>query len=145
MSSEFPRRGKGFCVKVVLKMTNDKGVGSFAGEFIPAKIKVFVISKESRYYDEQQALDHLSFMATEEEKQHWLSHVYGVKDKVAEDPYDQLMLNHSNDPNIRLFIKDYGDGYGYALRDIEEGEELTEDYRNYSFVQFLFRLMQEHE
>ena len=54
------------------------------------------------------------------------------------------MLNHSNDPNIRLFIKDYGDGYGYALRDIEEGEELTEDYRNYSFVPFLFRLMQEH-
>jgi len=37
-------------------------------------------------------------------------------------------LNHSNNPNVAV-----DDGYRfYALRDIEEGEELTVDYRTYS-------------
>ena len=143
-NSDLPRPGIGFSVEVVLKMTEDKGIGSFADEFIPKDAKIFIITKESKYYDEQEAIAHLASMNSEEEKRYWLSHVYEVKDKIAEDPYDLPTINHSNEPNMRLCIKEYGDGYCYALRDIEEGEELTEDYRTYPVFPFLQKLMKEH-
>ena len=143
-NSDLPRPGIGFSVEVVLKMTEDKGIGSFAAEFIPKDAKIFIITTESKYYDEQEAIAHLASMNNEEEKRYWLSHVYEVKDKIAEDPDDLLIINHSNEPNMRLCIKEYGDGYCYALRDIEKGEELTEDYKSYPDVPFFDELMKEH-
>ena len=53
--------------------------------------------------------------------------MYEVRNKIIKDPYDQDIVNHSEDPNI---FTDCEDVYTIALRDIEEGEELTEDYRH---------------
>ena len=80
-------------------MTTEKGIGAFADEFIPANTMLFIITYESKYYDEQEAIAHLSTLATDNEKRHWLTHVYEVKEKLAEDPHDLLMITHSDNPN----------------------------------------------
>ena len=48
---KIPRPAKGFCVKVELKMTSDKGLGVFAAEFIPASTIVMDESTGTVYYD----------------------------------------------------------------------------------------------
>ena len=141
----FPMPAKGYLVKVELRKTPDKGVGSYAAEFIPANTKIVEISTESRYFNEEEAVEYLATLPSQEEKHYWLTHVYGVSDdKIGEDVYDQPIVNHSTVPNTRLIIKGYHDGYSIALRDIEEGEELTEDYRKFLKVPFLDRLRKEN-
>ena len=124
-------------------MTADKGLGTFAAEFVPANTKVQIIC-EARYFDEKQALEYLAALPTIEEKRYWLTHVYEVKDRIAEDPYDQLIINHSSTPSVTTAFKDYNDGYCYALRDIQPGEEFTEDYKHFSKVPFLDELRKQH-
>ena len=108
-------------------MTPDKGLGVFAAEFIPANTIVMGKSTGTMYYDKKEALEYLTSLPSWEEKQYWISHVYEVRNKIIKDAYDQDIVNHSTDPNI---FYDYDDDNSIALRDIEEGEELTEDYRN---------------
>lgn len=143
-SGDLPRPARGFCVKAQLRKTPDKGIGVFAAEFIPAGTITSKVSKASRYFDESQARAYLASLPSVKEKRYWVAHVYQVKEKIAEDPLDLNMINHSNAPTTRLFITDYNDGYSHALRDIEEGDELTEDYRSYPEVPFLDRLMEEY-
>ena len=141
----FPMPAKGYLVKVELRKTPAKGVGSFAAEFIPVNTKILEISPGSRYFNEEEAVEYLAILTSQEEKHYWLTHVYGVSDdKIGEDVYDQPIVNHSTVPNTHTIIKDYHDGYSIALRDIEEGEELTEDYRRLHKVPFLDRLRKEN-
>ena len=121
----------------------EHGRGTFAAEFVPANAKVIII-RETRYFDKKQALEHLASLPTIEEKRYWLSHVYEVKDRIAEDPYDQLIINHSSTPNVANVFKDYNDSYCYALRDIQPGEEFTEDYEDYSKISFLEELRKQY-
>ena len=121
----------------------EHGLGTFAAEFVPANAKVIIIC-EARYFDEKQALEHLASLPTIEEKRYWLTHVYEVKDRIAEDPYDQLIINHSSTPNVASVFKDYNDGYSYALYDIQPGEEFTEDYKHYSKMPFLDELRKQY-
>jgi len=44
---------------------------------------------------------------------------------------DERLTNHSNDPNTRC-----RDDYTYAVRDIHEGEEITNDYREFNMLNF---------
>ena len=133
---------KGFLVKVELRKTPDKGIGSFAAEFLPVNTE---ISTGSRYFNEKEAVEYLASLPSQEEKQYWLTHVYGVTDdKIGEDVYEQPIINHSTSPNMHTVINGYYDGYTYALRDIEEGEELTEDYRSLHKSPFLARFRKEN-
>ena len=113
-------------------------------EFIPANTTVIPESTETKVYDEKQAIQHLASLPSREERQYWVSHVYEVMDKIVKDPYDQDIVNHSSDPTIGTIFNDYNGGYSYALRDIEEGEELTEDYRTYSQNPFMKKLREEY-
>ena len=140
----FPMPAKGFLVKVELRKTPDKGVGSFAAEFIAVDTKIAELSR-SRYFNEEEAVEYLATLPSQEEKHYWLTHVYSASDeKISEDVYDQLIVNHSTVPNTRMIIKDYNDGYVIALRDIQEGEELTDDYRRFPKLPFLDRLRKEN-
>ena len=143
-TGHFPRPARGFLVNVVLDRSEGKGIGLFADQFIPAETKIAKITKESRYFNEEEAIAYLKSLPSEEERVYWLTHAYAFKDKIAEDPYDLLMINHSSSPNLHSVDNDYNDGYIYALRDIEKGEELTEDYNSYPDLPFLNQLMEQH-
>ena len=66
------------------------------------------------------------------------------EDKLAQDPYDLSIINHSPSPNMTSVFNDYNDGYVYALCDIKEGEELTETYNTYPDLPFFDWLMKQH-
>ena len=68
----------------------------------------------------------------------------GYMEKIAEDPFDELMINHSSNPGVASVMCDYHDAYTYALCDIEEGEEITEDYRIDARIPYLDRLREEY-
>lgn len=136
---QLPRPAKGFIVKAEVRMTK-YGLGTFAAEFIPANTKVQIMN-ESRYFSHKEALEYLESLPTIEEKKYWLTHVYEVKGKVAEDPYDQTIFNHSSTPNLQNVFRDCNDGYSYALRDIQPGEEFT---KRYSIIPFLDELRKQH-
>jgi hypothetical protein len=136
-----PRPARGFLVKVVLEKSEGRGLGVFADQFIPANTKIAEISGESKYFNEEEALAYLESLPSDEERVYWLIHVYGFKDKIALDPYDLLMFNHSFSPNMTMVVNDYNDAYLNALRDILKGEELTEDYNSYPDLPFLDQLL----
>ena len=116
----------------------------FADQFIPANTKIAVCYGESKYYNEEEALEYLESLPSEEEKKNWLTHVYPFKEKIAEDPYDLLMINHSSSPNMLSVDNDYNDWYIYAARDIHKRQELTEDYNNYPDIPFLRRMRKQY-
>ena len=139
-----PRPARGFLVKAVLDKSEGKGLGVFADQFIPANTKIAEISGESKYFNEKEALAYLESLPSDEERVYWLAHVYAYKDKIALDPYDLPMFNHSFSPNTMTVVKDYNDAYTNGLRDILKGEELTDDYNTYPHLPFLDKLMEQH-
>ena len=50
-------------------------------------------------------------------------------------------MNHSTNPNCGT---DMSDATTYALRDIEIGEMLTEDYSSYSHPDYLIRILKKY-
>ena len=51
------------------------------------------------------------------------------------------MVNHPNDPNLAV---NYQDGYMYLIKDINRGEELTEDYDKFEEIPFFENLCEKY-
>ena len=65
-----------------------------------------------------------------------MDHAFGDDGKVAVHNThldDGGMVNHSDNPSLAT---NNDDDYSYSTRDIQIGEELTEDYRTYDHVPF---------
>lgn len=143
----------GFRVRYVVKKTADKGLGVFAGELIRYGSIVWRhVSGQYIVYDEQ------TFKAAIEKMVHAevvyeLTHVFGLKELpgcLVRVYDDGVLINHSSNANLTtnntaaigtlLDVKsiDYIQNVSQALldvryalvatRDIESGEELTNDY-----------------
>ena len=135
-TEDLPRLSRsGFRVKVELRMTPDKGIGVFAAEFIPANTRVY--DCQTTYYNKEESIAYLASLSSDEEKKWWLEHAYGYEGKIAIEYDDSDMVNHSNNPTI---AENPNDGHDYTIRDVYEGEELTEDYRTYDYVPFFEEL-----
>ena len=131
-SEELPRTAKGFLGMAELRMTPDKGIGVFATQFIPANTQLY--EYEGKTYTEEKAIALLDSMSSHEERQYWLVHVYGLNGKLAYCSNDGGLINHSYDPTIGR-LPDWDESseidHAYAIRDIQKGEELTQDYRTF--------------
>ena len=142
---ELPRRANltGFLVKAELRLTPDnKGIGVFAAEFIPANTRVD--DPHILYFDEQETLKPLASMPNDDARRHWLEHAFEIKGKVGTygtNLRDSGMVNHSNDPNLAV---NYQDGSMYAIKDINHGEELTEDYAKSEELPFFKNLCEKY-
>ena len=132
---ELPRRAMGFLVNAELRLTpDDKGIGVFTCEFIPANTRVD--DPHLIYFDEQETLKLLASLPNDEARRDWLDHAFGDYGKVAVHNThldDGGMVNHSDKPSLAT---NNDDDYSYSTRDIQIGEELTEDYRTYDHVPF---------
>lgn len=140
---ELPRRARGFLVKAELRLTPDnKGIGVFAAEFIPANTRLDDL--HILYFDEQETLKLLASLPNDNARRDWLEHAFEIKGIVGTydtNFHDGGMVNHSNDPKLAL---NYQDGYMYAITDINEGEELTEDYNKAEEVPFFTNLCKKY-
>ena len=139
-SQTYPRPAKGFLVKAELRLTEDRGIGVFATEFIPAGTRVTGFKRT--FYNEQQVREILDKLHSHKERCDWLDHIYGLNGMVVIDHDDGGFLNHSDNPNI--YMDDVDNSKDFASRDIFPGEELTEDYRQYQEVPFKVALYEEY-
>lgn len=139
---KFPRTAKGFKIKAELKLTPDKkGIGVFAAQFIPANTRVD--DHSIIYYNEQETLEYLASLPNDEERKKWLEHSFSKDGKLAAydaNVDDGGMINHSFNPTMKEDI----DGHSYTTRDVQDGEELTEDYTTYEEVDFCEKLYEKY-
>jgi len=111
-------------VRTELKFSSTHGLGVFAAEFIP---------KGTRVWEYREGFDHRvskDFVeALPEPARSTLCHYsafWGGGYVISAD--NARFLNHSQTPNLQTFAQPDVD---VSLRDIEVGEELLEDYREF--------------
>ena len=93
-------------------------------------------------FDGQQAAAHLESLPTKADCKWFLDATYGIHGKLGLILDDGKYMNHSLTPNCITNMKT---GTTYALRDIEENEELFEDYNRFEHPAFLFPLLEKYE
>lgn len=137
-----PRPARGFSIKADLKVsTNGRGVGVFTAEFLPAGSRIDT-DRVHLSFTRQEACAFLEAVPTDDQRQWWLEHIYCLDDLMKIDiaEFDTMMVNHSDDPTV--VTRD--DGYDYTTRDVDIGEELTEDYRTYDIVPYYEELCKKY-
>ena len=137
-----PRSAQGFSIKADLKMcSNGRGIGVFAAEFLPAGKRIDT-DRVHTAFTREQAHAFLEAVPNNEQRRWWLEHIYCLDDlmKIDTEKLDTMMVNHGENPTVVT----REDGYDYTTRDVEIGEELTEDYRSYDKVQFYNELCEKY-
>lgn len=108
-------------VKTFLKETKHKGIGLFAGQFLP---KGTIWWKETLNFDKIITNDEY-FVANELEREFYDTYMFVKSDGTMYMCVDNArFINHSNNPNTTNAGNDC-----VTSRDIKVGEELTCDYR----------------
>ena len=113
-------------IKTIVKDTVDRGSGLFAVERIA---KGGIVFQDDPSFDRIFSSEDVDAMP---EVLREFVHFYASYDKVKKEYYldtdNTKFLNHSDTPNITYIEHE---GVMIAARDIESGEELTSDYREY--------------
>lgn len=99
---------------------------------------IFIINQ----FDGPQAAAYLESLSTKADCKWFLDATYGIHGKLGLILDDGKYMNHSLTPNCITNMKT---GTTYALRDIEENEELFEDYNRFEHPAFLFPLLEKYE
>ena len=137
---QLPRPAVGYRFAVELRMTADRGVGVFTTEFIPAGTQIYDFSMHS--FNENEIRKLLQMLPTVEERKWLLDHCWGgPNNNIMMTTSDIIFTNHSREPSVTYSSSDC---LGNAARDIQPGEELTEDYRLYAEPSYLIELRLEY-
>lgn len=119
-------------VKTKLGDSGIEGIGVFADEFIP---KGTVVWKFAPGFDLEIKKESLASLS-EPAKEQFLKYAY-INKKTRKHVLcfdDSRFLNHSEHPNIASAYSPYDEeGLDIALRDIQKGEEILCDYREFHF------------
>lgn len=137
-----PRPARGFSIKADLKMsTNNRGVGVFAAEFLPAGKRIDT-DREHMSFTRDQAYAFFAAVPDDMQRKWWLEHTYCFNDlmKIDLTELDTMMVNHADSPSVVT----REDGYDYTTRDLYIGDELTEDYRTYDGVYYYDELCKKY-
>jgi SET domain-containing protein len=103
--------------KTLIKESPGKGLGLFAAEFIPKDSLVYENSTSKIHKDDIEKLSAFSTFYIE-------TYTWNVDDYVYYTVDDTMYINHADNPSV--------DGTtGKSLRDINLGEELTENYSTF--------------
>jgi uncharacterized protein len=113
-----------FLVETELKPSGIHGLGVFAAQFIPAGTVVWVFQKDFDFRISEESIATLPALARAK-LQHY-SAKWGGGYVVSAD--DARFLNHSERANLKTLDEPDSD---VAIRDIQIGEELLEDYREF--------------
>jgi hypothetical protein len=92
-------------------------------------------------YNEKNIEQYISNLSTIDSIKRFLDLSYGVADEIHYILDDGKYMNHSPNPNC---ITDMSDATTYALRDIEIGEMLSENYSTYSHPDYLINILKKY-
>ena len=138
-----PRPAKGFSIEADLKVsTNGRGIGVFAAEFLPAGTRIDT-DRVHLAFTREEANEFLQAVPTDKQRRWWLEHIYCLDDLMKIDivELDTMMVNHDDNPTVVT----REDGFDYATRDVNIGEELTEDYKTYDIVPYYEELCRKYD
>lgn len=92
-------------------------------------------------YNETNIEHYISNLSSHDCIKSFLDLSYGVSGEIHYILDDGKFMNHSPNPNC---VTDMSDATTYAMRDIEIGEMLTEDYSSYSHPDYLIRILKKY-
>jgi hypothetical protein len=95
-------------------------------------------------YDKHQSIEYLETLCTLEDQQHFLDVSFGKNDVLCLILDDGQYMNHAEGEGsncLTLLVS----GNCYAKRDILAGEQLFEDYSQYSHPSFLYPLLKKYD
>ena len=92
-------------------------------------------------YNETNVEHYISNLSSDDSIKRFLDLSYGVSGEIHYILDDGKFMNHSTNPNCGT---DMSDATTYALRDIEIGEMLSEDYSSYSHPEYLIRILKKY-
>lgn len=120
------------------------GLGLFARQFIPKGTLIWKYKPGVNvrcYRSLEETRRHLSELSSVDEQAFFMSHVYLYDGCMNEILDDGKYWNHSETPNTGQNLADLDSSY--AIRDIEEGEELLDDYGCYEYPDWYVELAEE--
>jgi len=127
-----------FLVKVYLDYSKLDGKGIFAGEFIPKGKKIWEHDDDTVNMYSEQEWQNLLKKSTIKKRNELLKFSYRENNIWILHTDIMKFMNHSEHPNVLTNTPeltkinwDLKKSYTYAARDIKEGEELTENYKEY--------------
>ena len=138
----------GFHIAYELKESPGRGLGLFTLQFIPKGTLIWKycrgvnVASYKGYEDARRRLDELSVP----DQQFWVSHIYLFDGFCNEILDDGKYMNHGEH-----FNTDYGCGSdadwhsSYAVRDIQIGEELLEDYGKFEYPDWYVQLAKDYD
>lgn len=118
-------------VKTDVKKSKIKGagLGLFAAEFIPKGKRIWEFTVGIDRIVTQKEVNKLG--PHEKEFIHKYAYKYPLEELWILCVDNDRFINHSEDPNTKDSNEDLEEGYSVAARDIDIGEELTCDYREF--------------
>ena len=147
VSTTTPQGKSGFRVPYEVRSSTIAGRGVFATEPIKrgTLIWAYVVNESViEHHTEDELRLHLAPLSHDEARDK-LEHIYVWGNAGVEIIDDAKIWNHSPTPNTGNH-PDTGESLGsYALRDIAEGEELTDDYGNHHELPWFEALCKEYQ
>jgi SET domain-containing protein len=120
-------------IKYKLSKTENNGIALIADEFIPKNTLIWKPSNNNTFYKPVEFKEYISKISDINQIKYILEHVYCWKNYIIELNDDSQYTNHSSNPNMHTPVNDK-EGCAYSTRDIQKGEELTEDYSKYDLI-----------
>ncbi len=114
-------------VKTKLGPSAIAGIGLFADEFIPKGTQVWKLQKGFDVILSEQAFKELSLPAQAQVRNYCYYNAETKSYVVCGD--DARFFNHADEPNVSS--GNYDEHIDCALRDINPGEELTQNYKDF--------------
>ena len=117
-------------IKTTIKESNIHGIGLFADEFIPKGTKIWEFTPNFDLKYPKEEINQLPKAVQEYMEMYaWLSKKSG---KYCFSSDNGKYFNHSKQNNVQSYYFDeHEEVITYALRDIEKGEELLDDYGSF--------------
>jgi SET domain-containing protein len=130
-------------VEYDLRESKIAGLGLFAKARIPKGTLLWKYSEKSvREFSNAEEVRATLKTRTHDEVIFFLEHAYCWDDKVNEILDDGRYWNHSKSPNTGSLPED--EDSSFALRDIEAGEELLDDYSKHDMFDWYEAICKEH-
>jgi SET domain-containing protein len=130
----------GFQVEYEIK-ESPFGLGIFAKQFIPKGALIWKYHRGVNV-NSYKSIDEVKVRLSQlskDEQEFFMSHVYLYDGYMNEILDDGKMWNHSESPNTGQSIQDLQSTF--AIRDIEPGEELLDDYGVYEYPDWFVELV----